>query len=451
MNRIRLVVAAGAVAGLGALSAACRDEPVAPTQATVAATLDQASERVPDVDGARIINSHRGVLRGDIVHYTYDVALGPGQFDVIRLHRVVRERRPHAPVETEEAVFLLPGNPNAFVQIFMEPQISSVIPWDQSVAAFLAENDIDVWGMDYAWALVPAGTADFGFMRGWGLQKEIRFAEKALSVARSVRASSGEKDGRLPVLGYSYGVYLAYAIAGDETQEPARERSVKGLIPVDEWLLTNDETQIAAGCAALPDLQSLVASGVYQDETGIFLKEVGDLARTAPGDVSQFYPPLTNLQFALFVGASGNQHFVGGYFDQSGNPTGLRYTDPRLWVDLLRAVPPYAAPTQVGVDLDSLECNRFDYHLHEVTVPILYIGAAGGLSGRLGYYNATITASRDVTKFTVQLLPDDQVAYDFGHADLFTARDAQRLVWQPILNWLLAHRSDRAYATGNGR
>ena len=444
----RVIAAAGALLALGVLGA-CRDEPVAPTQTAVAASLDQSSLRVADVAGAKIVKSQRTVLRQGIVHYTFDVAVGPGQYDVIRLHRVVKERRPNQPFETESALFLLPGDPNSFVEIFMEPQISSVLPWDQSIAVFLAENDIDVWGMDYAWALVPAGTTDFGFMRGWGFRKEIQFAEQALSVARSMRASPGRGDDRLHVLGFSYGVYLAYAIAGDETRLPAGRRSVRGIIPVDEWLLTNDEALNDGSCAQLPDLQGLVASGVYQDESGIFLKQVGDLARTAPGGVSQFDPPLTNWQFALFVGASGDQHFVGGYFDQAGIPTGLRFTDPRLWVDVIRAVPPYATPVQVGVDLDSLECNRFDYHLHDVTVPILYIGAAGGLSGRLGYYNTTITASRDVTKFTVQLLPDDQVAYDFGHADLFTARNAKQLVWRPILHWLLAHRSDRsAFAEG---
>ena len=30
------------------------------------------------------------MLGGDLAHFRYDVAVGPGQFDVIRLHRVVR-------------------------------------------------------------------------------------------------------------------------------------------------------------------------------------------------------------------------------------------------------------------------------------------------------------------------------------------------------------------------
>jgi hypothetical protein len=49
-------------------------------------------------------------------------------------------------------------------------------------------------------------------------------------------------------------------------------------------------------------------------------------------------------------------------------------------------------------------------------------------------------ADTDITKFNVQLLPDEQRALDFGHADLFLATDAQKLVWKPILDWLVAHR-----------
>jgi hypothetical protein len=40
----------------------------------------------------------------------------------------------------------------------------------------------------------------------------------------------------------------------------------------------------------------------------------------------------------------------------------------------------------------------------------------------------------------VQFLPDDRRALDFGHADLFTATNAETLVWKPILDWIVAHR-----------
>ncbi len=396
----------------------------------------------PDV---RIMSSQRSVLHDDIVHYRFDVAVGPGQFDVIRLHRIVRERHPYWPVRTEDGVFLLPGAPNFFETIFMEPLISQVPPWDQSVAVFLAKNSIDVWGMDYAWALVPPETTDFSFMNGWGLQRDIEHTKKALSLARWIRAFTGQGFGRLHLLGFSYGLSVAYSLAGEETERPPGLRNVKGLIPVDSDFKDDDEPLRVLNCDFAAYYQSLLDAGVYQDEDGVFLKLVGDLAETAPNGVSPFFPPLTNLQFALFVGASGDIHFVGGYFDESGIPTGLRYTQDWLWVDLLQALPPYV-PVEALQDTYAVTCNEvdlpFDDHLGEITLPILHVGAAGGV-GQYGYYTTTLTASKDVTKFTVQLLPDDERMMDFGHADLFTATDAEALVWRPILNWILAHRSDR--------
>ena len=370
MNRIGAVVAVGATLSLGALSVSCRDEPVAPTadRAAVQATADVASAHFEDGLGARIVRSQRVPLREGIVHYTYDLALGPGQFDVIRLHRVVRERRPHAPIDTEDAIFLLPGAPNAFAEIFVEPLISSAAPWDQSVAIFLAKHDIDVWGMDYAWALVPATTTDFGFMKDWGLAKEIRFAERGLSAARSLRASTGQGDGKLDLLGFSYGVVLGYAVAADETQWPRGRRNVKGFIPVDYYIKTNDEAVRVANCQDIPYEQGLLDAAAYQNAVGLFFEQFGGLAKSAPNDPSPFYGALTNYQFALYAGASddGGGHLVGGFFDASGIPTGLRFTDPALFLDMSVATPPYTAPVRAILDEDALVCNETDVPFDEV-------------------------------------------------------------------------------------
>jgi hypothetical protein len=81
----------------------------------------------------------------------------------------------------------------------------------------------------------------------------------------------------------------------------------------------------------------------------------------------------------------------------------------------------------------------FDDHLSQIAVPILFAGAAGGF-GQTGYYSTTLTASTDITKFTVQIQADDQRAIDFGHADTVLAKDADTLVWKPILDWIVAHR-----------
>jgi hypothetical protein len=154
-------------------------------------------------------------------------------------------------------------------------------------------------------------------------------------------------------------------------------------------------------------------------------------------------PGLTNYQTALFVGATGNPpiswHFVGGYFDRNGIPTDLQYTEARLWLDFLQTIPPHL-PVQTDLDGDALFCGTvkvpFDDHLGEIAVPILYVGTGGGF-GQYGYYTTTLTASKDVTKFTVSVTGDRST--DFGHADLFLSRDAETLAWRPILNWLKGH------------
>src|SRR5271165_1385596 len=80
---------------------------------------------------------------------------------------------PGRPVHTVNGIYLVHGDDNKFEMIFMSPQISQVPAWDYSLPAFLAEHDIDVWGMDEDWALVPPGTTDFSFFKNWGLQREV--------------------------------------------------------------------------------------------------------------------------------------------------------------------------------------------------------------------------------------------------------------------------------------
>ena len=37
----------------------------------------------------------------------------------------------------------------------------------------MAQNDIDFWGIDQNWILVPQGVTDFGFMADWGIQNQV--------------------------------------------------------------------------------------------------------------------------------------------------------------------------------------------------------------------------------------------------------------------------------------
>jgi hypothetical protein len=51
----------------------------------------------------------RQVLWGNVAHYTWVVRLGPGEGDVIRLHRVVKEVCPNEPAKLAQAVMFFPG------------------------------------------------------------------------------------------------------------------------------------------------------------------------------------------------------------------------------------------------------------------------------------------------------------------------------------------------------
>src|SRR5664279_1880389 len=199
--------------------------------------LGQISGTMPGLDKAlpnvSIQHVDRIVLGGDIVHYRFDVKVGPGKFDLIRLHRIVREKHPYDTIQTVAGVLLLPGGPNYFEAIFMAPLISKVPAWDQSITVFLAKNKVDVWGMDYSWAFVPAEQTEFKFMKSWGVARDAQHAQIALALARAIRGATGQSFGPLDVLGFSYGGAVGYAAAGDETQRPRALRSIRGLISAD--------------------------------------------------------------------------------------------------------------------------------------------------------------------------------------------------------------------------
>jgi pimeloyl-ACP methyl ester carboxylesterase len=420
---------------------------------TVAAQTSPSQSKAIGNDsflGIKITHTERTALSDGLAHYRYDVRVGPGQFDVIRLHRIVRERIPYWPIHTVSGIFFLAGSPNYFEAMFIPPMITQAIPRDHSIALFLAKNNVDVWGMDYAWALVPAETTDLAFMKDWGVAKDTQHVETALMLARLIRRASGQPFDRLHLAGFSYGGIVSYSVTGRETQLPPMLRSVGGLIILDVAVKLEDQDKRDIYCNSYAVDKANLDSGIYSDDTGLFLKLLSDLALNAPDDASEIIPlpGVTNFKAALFFGANTEAltglfwHFVGGNLDENGIPDSLRFTEDRAWVDLMGNIPPHL-PMQTNVDTDAAFCGEpqvtFDDHLGQITVPILFVGAAGGF-GRAGFYSVDLTSSKDAKKILVQLLPDDMRAMDWGHVDNILARDAQALVWQPILDWLTSHR-----------
>ena len=107
------------------------------------------------LDGVTITSTDRTVVYDDIAHYRYRVQVGAGPYDMVQVHRVVREAEPWKPKGTVEGAFLLPGLPQFFEAIFMPQNISDAAADDHSFAIYLAQNGIDVWGLDWGWDFVP--------------------------------------------------------------------------------------------------------------------------------------------------------------------------------------------------------------------------------------------------------------------------------------------------------
>lgn len=396
----------------------------------------------------------RRVLTGDIVEYSFQVRVGAGEHDVIGVHRVVRETAPNIPARTSKALMMAHGDAWGFDAAFLTSVASPAIPDPRALPIVLARNGVDVWGIDFRWTLIPAGTTDFTFLKDWGVETDARDLGIAIGIARAGRALTGSGFGRIHLLGWSRGGIIGYAYLNAETRLPRGLRQVAGFIPVDIFLKTNDEELRQAACERYEALAAAIAAGSYQAETGVLFSTLGTLAKTNPNGATPVFPGsgLTNLQAALLVGEATFQfanpvpfyHFVGGTFDAQGLPTGLTYTDLPAWLDFISGASPYQ-PNREVADSEAAICDdpavasvRFDDHLGEITVPVLYVGAGGGF-GQYGVYTTTLLGSRDVTSRVVSLTPPADRLFDIGHADIFQARDANTLFWQPILGWIRTH------------
>ncbi len=384
---------------------------------------------------------------GDVHEYRFKMKVGPGEHDVIGLHRVVRESAPWTPVRAAKSVFLVHGDAWGFDGVYTP------------FATFLASGGVDVWGIDLRWVNVPAGTTDFRFMKGWNLGMHVHDVRTGLAVARTVRWAGGGEGGRMNLLGWSRAALVAYATANLETRLPPALRHVGGLIPVDMVLEYAPEDGLLRERACARHARALVAyrnnhqyeGGLLGPAPGLMLQTVGTLAASHPGG-NELSPSLTNRQLALVLGAAtftnGDAltpvpfyHLVGGPFDAAPPlPTGLTWTPESAFFSLLQRAAPYQGFAEV-VESEALLCGApdlpYDDHLADISVPVLYVGAAGGF-GTQGLHGLSLLGSTDRTVRLVRFFPDEARAQDYGHADLFLATNAAEEVWTPILQWIQA-------------
>jgi len=384
----------------------------------------------------------RRALTANVAEYTFTVRVGSGPFDEIALHRVTRETAPNVPAKSSKAVLLAHGDVWDFRAAFLTGA--------RPLPLFLAENGIDVWGIDYRWTRVPGSNADTSFMASWDLAQDASDLGFALGVARHARAMTGSGFDKLFLLGWSRGGQIGYALLNAETQVAPGLRNVAGFIPVDIYLKTDVPELKALACLRQQSTEAAIAMGEHANAVGGLISLIGTLAINDPNGPS-ILGPFSNRTGALIVGAAtfvlqgGLEftpfyHFTGGVFDVDGNPAGLLYASESDLFAFEQAASTFQ-PNRELAEGDAVVCEAtdvaFDDHLGDITVPIFYIGAGGGF-GEYGIYTTTLLGSTDVTSLVINKVPATQRMIDYGHADLFLAQDAEELVWGPMLEWISA-------------
>lgn len=440
---LTLVALFGATSGLArAAGPASRPAAGAPG---MGGAVEQALGHLPPAGRPAAPRHHLGLERtpitADVAHYRFDLPVGPGEHDVVRLHRIVRERAPWLPAPAPRGLFLLHGDGWGFEAVYLSSLATPDVPDTQNVAAFLAGQGIDVWGIDFRWALVPEETADLSFMADWGFATNLDDLDLALAVARSVRALSGSGLGKLFLGGWSRGGQVGWAQLGAETQRPMALRHLRGFIAMEHTFKTDDEAIRQGNCATYASIQELLDAGEVASTYAI-VAEIGDLATAAPEEPSPYFPSLGNADLAEWLGASAGGgsiphfHLVGGLVDPDTLVTELLYTTPGHWFAYLSGTS-FFQPLRINLDGAAIVCDEldspFDDHLAEIDVPVLYVGAAGAF-GATGIHTTTLIASTDVTTLIVRQAADPEE--DWGHEDLFLAEEAQTRVWQPMLDWI---------------
>ncbi|MFN0247378.1 MAG: hypothetical protein ACKV2T_10870 [Kofleriaceae bacterium] len=379
-------------------------------------------------------------IRGDVYHHTYVVRVGDGPNAELAIHRVVRERAPWIPRSTTDGIMLMHGDFARFPTNFA--------PAGGGMAAYLAERGIDVWGFDRRWTRAPEGEADVSDFDAMGIDQEIDDVGIALAFARGVRLLSGSGAGRMVLSGFSRGGQLAYYYASREANRPLRH--VKGLVPLDVYVTPPpaDEDIRQYFCDLAASEYATLDAGIT-DGPNDFIITSGRRALADPNGPSQFpgFKP-TNRDMTLWIAGqtyeiftpNPNYHLAGPTRDETGTPTGLRFSpETAIWQWFADAAPHQSIREQA--DSDAITCGDappVDVPLSRIRVPLLLIAAAGGYGDR-AVFSTTQVSSTDVSTLVIRRLAPEQELEDFGHGDLLFASDAPALAWDPLLAWLRTH------------
>ena len=412
-----------------------------------------------------LVSLDRRHLVNDIYEYTLVLKIGPGEFDKIGIHRVVKERRhrvvwgrrPPCPInKSSRAIMMLHGDTSDFRSAFLMSTQSDKVPIKHSLAIYLAQRNIDVWGIDLRWTFVPDCNDNFTFMENWDTASHLKDIRTAVRIARVVRGLTGSGFGKMFMLGHSRGAQFTYAYANEETHLPWWEQSLRGIIPVDTvYKFDPDEDGlIINACIRLDALEELRDFEIYYSDKAVNLKGITYLANNDPdgNSIIKGLEYFTNQQVAWFALSAtyatyppmpppvSFYHYCAGTFDDYGLPTGLQFTNSDYMLDFSFAVPSFQSLGEI-IDGEAIRCGNFtpyDDYLDKIETPVFYVGAAGGF-GAYGEYILELLGNADKQSLIVQLYPPEGVALDYGHIDLLFADNAESEVWKPILKWIKRH------------
>ncbi|HWM85064.1 MAG TPA: hypothetical protein VNO33_04480 [Kofleriaceae bacterium] len=395
-----------------------------------------------------MIELEREPLAGGLAHYQALVRVGDSPNARLRLHRVVRERKPWVPARTEAAAMLLHGDFATFTSNFAPIAAGDSAPPGGGLAIELAARGIDVWGLDRRWTTAPAGPdADLSDYPAMGLAAESADIGLALALARTTRGLTGAGWDRFALAGFSRGGLLAYVYTAGEARRPASLRHVRALAPIDVYaaIAPEDEALRLGACTRRDEARNLLAAGIVEQDNSFFI-DVGGLAAAAPDDPSPIFQGITNREAMLAtVGqtyfvfpATPLYHLIAPVLD-GDMPVAAAFSSEAVVADWLIAAPQHQSLAEIA-DGEGLWCGDEPLpggaRLADIRVPLFYLGAAGGF-GDHGLYTTSLVGSDDVTAHVVQLLEQERVAEDFGHADLLFGDAARELAWTPLADWIL--------------
>lgn len=421
----------------------------APEDPAALEPVESVEEASAPLSQAEILDAQRVHVEADVYHYSLLLKVGASPNARLRIHRVVRELGPWQPRASASAALLMHGDFATFTTNFAPALTGAARPPQGGLAVYLARKNIDVWGLDRRWTAAKADGADLSDFGGMTFSAELDDIERALAFARVSRAATGSGHGRMILAGFSRGGQLAYEYAARESQLPPGKRHLRGLVPLDVYARISpaDEALRQNACTSSVYDHEALDQGVVDSDNGFFI-QVGELAASAPSDPSPFFNNATNRDAVLgvmartyvFFAPTPVYHLNAGVL-VNGKATALRYSAEPVINGWLSSAPFHQALAEAA-DGDALWCGDGPLpladHIADITVPLFYLGAAGGF-GDHGLYTTTLVASTDVTTRVIRRLAPESEAEDFGHGDLLYAADAPELAWKPLAAWLLQH------------